>query len=346
MLSTTNCQPLTKFIGAILIVMPTAGCTLKNHKTIDDVVYTAPSRLVEVEPGRRLNIYCVGYGKPVVVFDSGLGDSTKAWGLVQPEISKQTQTCSYDRAGLGFSDPAKESGTSRNAVRDLKSLLQHANIQPPYVLVGHSYGGMNVKLFAETFPSEVAGLVLVEPSHEDVGKELFVLDPESLERNIQYLNDLKRCLAAEPSQLTVNSDLFKLCVGQPGPRYSAEINTAELALAVQPPRISAWISEMTHVWRESADQVRASYRSLGGMPIVVLTKPPSPRLPSETAALREQKNAILSRQYDQIAGMSSNGRRISVEDSGHYIQHDQPSSVISAIRTVIHDAGSLSAGTP
>ena len=223
-------------------------------------------------------------------------------------------------------------------MRDLHGLLQRAQLSPPYILVGHSYGGMNVKLFAETFPSEVIGMVLIEPSHEDVGKRLFALDPESHKKNLQYLEDLKGCLPATSTQLAIDPKLTSLCVGHAGPRYSDAINAAELALAVRPPKISAWVSEMTHIWAESADQVRTAHRTLGSTPIVLLTKPPSPPAPNETTALREQKNEILSRLDDQTVGMSSRGRRITVEDTGHYIQLDQPSVVISAIQSTISDS--------
>src|SRR5580692_6204902 len=138
------------------LILSSLGQVCAAEKTatiIDNVAYTQARRLVPIEPDRRLNIYCTGHGTPTVIFDSGLGDSTKAWGLVQPAVSAVTRACSYDRAGLGFSDPSLWPRTSANIVNDLHRLLRAAKIKPPYILVGHSSGGMNVKLYAETYLS-------------------------------------------------------------------------------------------------------------------------------------------------------------------------------------------------
>ncbi len=315
-----------------------AAYAARDERVIDDVAYTKPQSLVEVETGRRLNLFCTGEGGPVIIFDAGLGDGAKAWGLIQHEISKETKACSYDRAGLGFSDPAKALGTSRNAVRDLHKLLQSAKLPSPYILVGHSYGGMNVKLYAETFPSEVSGLVLVDPSHENLGSEISALDPESDVSNKKYLADLKRCISTPPSARIEGTDLYKLCVGQTGDRYSADIKSADLALAVTDARIAAWISEMNNVWTKSADEVRSAYRSLGDIPIIVLTKGPAAPGKNESIELREAKNKVWVRLHNEIAAMSTRGERITIPDSGHYVQLDQPAAVIAAIKRVIQRA--------
>jgi pimeloyl-ACP methyl ester carboxylesterase len=114
-----------------------ANAVEKNTAIIDDVVYTRPQQLVTIESNRRLNVYCTGAGSPTVIFDSGLGDGTRTWGLIQPAIAEHTRACSYDRAGLGFSDSPTRPGTSTNAVDDLHRLLHAAHVAPPYVLVGH-----------------------------------------------------------------------------------------------------------------------------------------------------------------------------------------------------------------
>jgi pimeloyl-ACP methyl ester carboxylesterase len=152
----------------------TAAIALATDKitaVIDDPAYTHPQRLVELEPGRRLNLYCTGKGSPTVIFDSGGGDETIAWATVQPVIAGHTQACSYDRAGLGFSDPGKRTSDSANIVDDLHRLLTAAAIKPPYVLVGASYGGLNVRLYADTYPTDVAGMVLVDSTSEDWKEE-------------------------------------------------------------------------------------------------------------------------------------------------------------------------------
>jgi pimeloyl-ACP methyl ester carboxylesterase len=104
----------------------------KSTAVIDDVAYEKPQRLVAIEHGRRLNIYCTGTGSPTVIFDSGLGGKTAVWGLVQPAVAEHTRACSYDRAGLGFSDPPDRPSTSANMVDDLHRLLRAAGIRPPF----------------------------------------------------------------------------------------------------------------------------------------------------------------------------------------------------------------------
>jgi pimeloyl-ACP methyl ester carboxylesterase len=196
---------------------------------------------------------------------------------------------------------------------------------------------MIVKLFAFSHPQDVAGLVLVDPSHEDVGRDLFELDPESLKRNIDYLESLQSCIEASDLTTEAAPRLSSLCVAEAGPEYSQAIRNADRMLATKPPRIAAWVSEMRNIWRESAEQVRTAARPLGNTPVVVLTKVPSLPSANETQELRARKNAALSRQHDETAALSSKGVKIVVEDSGHYIQLDQPRAVIDAIRGVLHE---------
>jgi pimeloyl-ACP methyl ester carboxylesterase len=331
---------LCAFMGCALFA-PTIRAE-RDTRIIDDAVYRKAQVLVEIEKGRALNLHCIGKGTPIVVFDTGLGDGTKAWALVQPEIAKHTKACSYDRAGLGFSDSARAAGTSANAVGDLRKLLRAAKLEPPYVLVGHSYGGMNVKLYAESYPEEVSALVLVDPSHEDLGRDIAALDPNSDAANRKYLAELKRCALASSVELSEGTELFSLCVGLPGERYGPHIRASEGVLAVSRGRISAWISEMTYVWTKSADQVRSAYRRLGAIPIIVLTKEPAAPGPNESAALRNKKNEVWIRLHDQIAAMSTRGERITIADTGHYIQLDQPSAVTDAVARAIRIAATNS----
>jgi pimeloyl-ACP methyl ester carboxylesterase len=307
----------------------------KNTTIIDNAVYTQAQRLVPIERGRRLNIYCTGRGTPTVVFDSGLGDSAKAWGLVQPVVSAVTRACSYDRAGLGFSDPSLWPRTSANIVDDLHRLLRAAKIKPPYVLVGHSSGGINVKLYAETYLSEMAGMVLVDPSPEDLGTMMWAMDPASQATYAPYMESLQQCLRAKPSDFAAGSELLKKCVSGPDPRYSEAINAVELERGKQHARLAAWISEQQQVWFTSANQVRAGHRSFGDMPLIVLTHQPFERSGTETQELRDAKNQLWIRLDDETAAMSTRGTRRTVENSGHYIQLDQPQVVVGAILEVV-----------
>ncbi|MCA1320984.1 alpha/beta hydrolase [Bacillus tianshenii] len=116
-------------------------------------------------------LYTKLYGErtynPTVIMDAGYGDYSKAWDTIIPEISKSTQVLVYDRAGLGKSTKINNPRTSLHMVGELKELLAKLDIKPPYILVGHSFGGVNIRIFAEHFPEEVAGMVLVDSTPED-----------------------------------------------------------------------------------------------------------------------------------------------------------------------------------
>lgn len=114
--------------------------------------------------GRSLYLECSGTGTPTVVMDAGLGNTHTTWAKVAPAVSKLTRTCTYDRANRGTSDDAAKPRTSADVIADLHALLGAASLEPPYVLVGHSYGGDNLRLFAATYPAETAGMVLVDPT--------------------------------------------------------------------------------------------------------------------------------------------------------------------------------------
>ena len=117
--------------------------------------------------GYRLAIHCIGEGSPTVVLETGLGAPSEYWAPIQQEIAGLTRVCRFDRAGRGKSDPAPTPRTCADMVADLRALLHNASIPAPYVLVGNSLGGMNARLYAYQHPDEVAGLVLVDGSHQD-----------------------------------------------------------------------------------------------------------------------------------------------------------------------------------
>jgi pimeloyl-ACP methyl ester carboxylesterase len=142
----------------------TATATLKPAHEI--------SQLVDVG-GFRLYIHCTGQGTPAVIMDAGGNTASDTWDEVQPAVAQFTQVCTYDRAGLGKSDPGPTPTTSLEHVEQLHTLLENMSISSPYVLVGHSFGGMNMRLFASVYPTEVAGMVLVDAAHEDVFKKYF-----------------------------------------------------------------------------------------------------------------------------------------------------------------------------
>ena len=151
----------------LLIVAVLSGATYQWIATRNELAATPPpGRLVDVG-GHRLHIWCTGAGTPSVILETGLGGSSADWGFVQPEVSRFTQVCSYDRAGMGYSDPGPSPRTTRRIARELAQLLDRSGISGPAVLVGASIGGLTARVFASEYGERVAGLVLVDASHED-----------------------------------------------------------------------------------------------------------------------------------------------------------------------------------
>lgn len=138
----------------------------------------AAGRIVDIGGGLWLHIHCVGEGAPTVILESGLGSDGTVWSSVEPEIARFARVCDSDRAGLGSSSPAPRPHGNRQMARELHELLKRAAVPGPYVLVGHSMGGTNVRLFASEFPSEVSGLVLVDVPTGDEWARSFALRPE------------------------------------------------------------------------------------------------------------------------------------------------------------------------
>ena len=133
--------------------------------------------------GRRLYIKCSGEaraGMPVVVLDAGLANTSATWSLVEPKVGEFARVCSYDRAGVGKSDRAPQQHSSNEIVLDLHNLLTKAAVKPPYVLVGHSFGGMNTRLYASEYPKEVVGIVLVDSTHEDESDRMLAVLPSEI----------------------------------------------------------------------------------------------------------------------------------------------------------------------
>jgi pimeloyl-ACP methyl ester carboxylesterase len=313
-------------------------------KAIDDPAYTHAQRLVEVEPGRRLNLYCLGKGTPTVVFESGLADEDTAWAFVQPAIAAHTRACSYDRAGLGYSDPGRRPADSANIVDDLHRLLNAASIKPPYILVGHSLGGMHIRLYADTYLSEVAGMVLVDSAEETWLENVWRLNPKQPTReeafawDRQEFEDQRACVKAAQLGFVEGSESYKKCVPGPDPRYSDAINAAYHKIEMSVGFQQALMSEQENYQHASTDEVIAARRWYGDMPLIVLKSPPSARRSDETQAHRDAVNRVHAVFADQLAALSKRGVVRVVPDSTHEIQKTQPEAVTMAILEVLKNA--------
>jgi len=142
-------------------------------------VAEGPGRFVAIGDGRSLYMQCVGSGSPTVVLEAGFGADTRSWQDVQPEVGRGTRTCAYDRAGTGNSVGPPGVRDARDEIADLRRLLARARVAPPYVVVGHSYGGVLARVFADRYPSDTAGLVLIDTVGRDGRRRQLAIWPRS-----------------------------------------------------------------------------------------------------------------------------------------------------------------------
>jgi len=304
----------------LVLVLAGAGYLYENIGEARDRRFNRmPGKLVDVG-GHKMHLNCAGEGSPTVVLDSGLGDTYVSWRKVQPEIAKFTRVCSYDRAGLGYSDPSLRPRTSKVIAEELHALLHAAAIPPPYVLVGHSMGGYDVRLFASAYRSEVAGMVLVDASHPDQENRL-PLELKNLEGT-----ELREGEFLEFTMPFGLPRLLRLCEDDPVTRaaecnfHSARESVAEL-----------------RALRESAAQTEAT-GSLGDMPLAVLSHDPdkpSIELPPDLAKVT---NDAWQKMQEDLAHLSVRGTHAIAKTSSHYIQIDRPDVVVAAVRDVIDRA--------
>jgi pimeloyl-ACP methyl ester carboxylesterase len=160
-----------KIVITIIVVALIISCTVISISKYRRYVHTCAARTINESVdigGCKLYVQCYGKGKPTVIFESGLNCSCDVWCLVQPEISKVARTFAYDRAGVGLSEKSPlPTTTSLDQVHQLHTLLKKSKVGPPYIIVAHSLGGYNARLFATTYPKEVVGIVFIDSSHED-----------------------------------------------------------------------------------------------------------------------------------------------------------------------------------
>lgn len=309
--------------------------------------YLHAQRLVNIG-SRHLNIYCTGIGSPTVVLDAGSGDSTESWYKVQASISRRTRVCSYDRAGMGFSDGARSTRDSSSAVTDLHALLHRAGIKPPYVLVAHSIAGLYAPLYADRYPDEVAGMVLVDPTPPYVYAREALVAPAAVALAKGGEEMAATCYkAAASGHLRPGDNAYAACLGTPaqqqamchkdGPALCA-FDKVQLAQQTSP---WFWYDSMSGADSvEGIDSAEAQRerRSFGALPLIVLTAAGTFKLPGvpETQQIAAWKtwNAM----HDELAKRSTVGVNFVVPDSGHYIQLERPAVVISAVDEVVDQA--------
>lgn len=337
-------------LGAALLLM--AASPSKAFE--GDALYAKPGRFFTASDGAKLNFYCIGNGSPTVVFDAGEGDWSPSWATVQPEVSQWTRTCNYDRAGAGFSTLGPLPTNSKRFAEELHSALRSGGIRGPYILVGHAYGGNNLRLFADLYLSEVAGMVLVDPDERDVET---THDLDDIWRGIDARNGghLAFCRDAiatgKAFPLTPPPDhpgwacLNYSFRGIPDPSFSPELNASlQKIMTTKVAMYEALLSGVgQRLWEK--EYLKAHRKSLGSRPLRLITTayhiPPTSTRPSEERIkFNEGKRAFEAKLLD----LSSNAKMIRA-DTGPFVQFEKPDIVIQAIREVYDQArqGFLSA---
>lgn len=280
-----------------------------------------------------------------MIFDAALGASSVSWSLVQPEVARVTQACAYDRAGFGWSDAGPLPRTAGRVAAELRELLRRAGVPPPYVLVGHSFGGFVTRLFAARYRSDCAGLILVDPAHPEDWLEPAEHERRRIERGVRLCRHgamaarlgiaravaaLVRIGALAPARALVG------LVSRGGLRREDESILAPMwklppearrPLArfwTEPKFFDALGSQIASICESARDVASTTPAGFGDLPLITI---------SSAAAAPERL-----RQQESLARLSSRGRHIVAPESGHWIPLDQPSVIVEAIVGMVEEA--------
>jgi pimeloyl-ACP methyl ester carboxylesterase len=276
--------------------------------------YPPPGEMIDVG-GYSLHINCVGQGTPTVLLDGGLGEWSASWVLVKQEVSDTTRVCAYDRAGMGWSESGPEPRDAKQISNELHALLEGADIDGPYVLVGHSFGGLYMQTYAARYPEEVAGVALIESSQPDQ----FSHRPQardSYEPQKQIFD-----VASLAARLGIVRLLYKLT---PAPPELPQHQRAQIdALSPSTRQVSTYTLEL-RATPQSTTQTR-SLRSLGNKPLAVVS------------ALKQAEPGWLKLQ-DDLATLSPNSMHRVVEGATHtsvmYDRSDAQASSAAIVEVV------------
>lgn len=337
---------IARLVVVVLIALAAAPA---NAQIDSGPPFPPPGRLVDVG-GWKMHINCTGVakpGEPTVVLEAGAGDFSVEWSLVQPGASKFARVCSYDRSDDGWSDWGPHPRTLHQDVYELHTLLAKAGERAPFVLVGHSYGGWIVRLYASTYRSDVAGLVFIEGGLDNPIRQL----PNG---KLVYNADLVKGTPIPPVKTSGPLMITDIPPGALAAMQDATVQMAPHAneaprdkLPADAQRMRAWaIAQIKHygisdnpVEPEELAALRAERmvtpHQFGTLPLVVLTRGIIEDMgPDNNAATEEDRR----RDFAAVAAMSTNGKMIVAERSGHHIHLEQPDLVIATIRGVLRQA--------
>jgi pimeloyl-ACP methyl ester carboxylesterase len=288
--------------------------------------FPAPGRLVDVD-GHRLHLNVMGdrTSAPTVLLEAGMASMSANWAWVRDDLARDGRVVSYDRAGLGWSDRGHGPMDAATSAAGLHAALAAAAIAPPYVLAGHSYGGLVMRMFADRYPGEVAGVVLVDASHPDQWANI----PASRDGRTVAMGNRVTAGLARCGLLRLFHAERSFIAGLP-PREYAEMR----AYLARPQGWSAGADGLIAWGRLSRAQVNAA-RDLGDRPLVVLS-----------VTEQDRYAEVLTRLQAELPALSSNSRHVTVTGATHYTlvsERRHAAVVCAAIRAVT--AAARSGGT-
>lgn len=291
-------------------------------------IYAAPQTLVWLNRRRRFNLHLMGEGGPTVILAAGFLGGPLDWGRVQPFVARFARTVTYDNAGLGFSDPGPRPRTTDAIVDDLRAALAAAGIAPPYVLAGHSAGGLRMRRFAERWPDEVAGLVMIDSVLADWERRL---DGGPCPAVVAERVLFRRMLAmARTGALTPQTSAYRDRIGLPRPELSPAVNAALHAMWTRPSYLATAISESSHLG--TGGEPGPAPVSLGDLPLRVLSA--GRVAEAEFIGGDAGRAKAWFAMHDELAALSTRGAR-RVLDGGHNLPIDCPRQVVAAIEEVV-----------
>lgn len=296
-------------LAAILVVLLLGAIYEGSAEAADVRAYPAPGELVDVG-GYRLHLNCVGTGSPTVVIEAGLGDWSATWSSwVQPAVAESTRVCTYDRAGAGWSDAGPLPRTADTFARELHTLLQNARAPGPFVLVGHSSGGLTVRLFAHAYPADVAGIVLVDSMSPREAKLSASAAPPQTSTSASDLS-----IATLPARLGLLRLLawpLQLKAG-----LAPKVADAYVAFAVTPRSVQTLLDES--IGLGTGLMQAGEVTSFGTTPLIVVSR--GRDLDPDWQAMQAE-----------LLLLSSESQQVIADKSGHNVQLDQPESAAGAI---------------
>jgi pimeloyl-ACP methyl ester carboxylesterase len=300
--------------------------------------YPAPGRLI-VTPNGRFHFQQAGGAGPVVVMESGLAATSVSWALVQPKLAEFTRACSYDRAGLGWSSAPAKRRTLHQTVADLHDVLAQTNLPAPYILIGHSFGGLLVRAYAHLYPEQVSGLVLVDPvsiaywAGCSPGERKRLVIGARLSRRGAWLARFGVVRAALALLLAGGRRLPQLVARASAPKAAGLM--ARLAGEVRKLPPANWPIIRAHWSRPKAfAAMAAALEALPPCATEAVAMPVPAEIPIVILSAASATPEELA-ERDTWAAHSLHGRHLRTEATGHWLQLERPELVISAVRSLI-----------